>query len=107
MTSKGKMIDLYEKLATWHDTNFTENLHRLANYSEKVSIYFSTSNGDVYLKKYLKLCIFPLGNLILSTKKQKIESYEAFQSYISKPKINHLSAMFHSVTLDAKLAVGH
>lgn len=62
-------------------------------------MHFSTSDGNVYLKNIWNYVFFLFGNLILSTKKQKIESYEAFQSYISKPRLEFILVLCSTLWL--------
>lgn len=85
------------KLASWHDTNFMDAHIGQLNFRKAVSIYTSARNeGDVLLKTFFNIIHFFFESFILSTKEEKIQSYEAFQSHISKPRYNSFTGvLFH------------
>lgn len=91
------MIYPPEKLALWHDTNFMNAYIGQLSSRKAVSIYASTSNGDVCLKNIYNYVFFSFGNVILSTKEQKTESYKDFQNYISKPRLEFILVLCSSL----------
>lgn len=91
------MIYPPEKLALWHDTNFMNACIGQLSSRKAVSIYASTSNGDVCLKNIYNYVFFSFGNVILSTKEQKTESYKDFQNYISKPRLEFILVLCSSL----------